>query len=77
MLLSSLANLELGVVQVFQTSSRAVLRQFKAHQRPVHVARFSPDKLHVLSGSDDATVGALNPENPKPICSVYSRCLTV
>ena len=42
--------------QVFQTNSRAVLRQLKAHQRPVHVARFSPDKLHVLSGSDDATV---------------------
>lgn len=36
--------------------SRAVLRQLKGHQRPVHVARFSPDKLHVLSGGDDATV---------------------
>jgi WD40 repeat protein len=43
-------------MQVFQTSSRAVLRQLKAHQRPVHVARFSPDKLHVVSASDDATV---------------------
>ena len=46
----------MALVQVFQTSSRAVLRQLKAHQRPVHVARFSPDKLHVVSGSDDATV---------------------
>lgn len=47
---------ESGIVQIFQTNSRAVLRQLKAHQRPVHVARFSPDKLHVLSGADDATV---------------------
>ena len=47
---------EIGTVQIFQTNSRAVLRQLKAHQRPVHVARFSPDKLHVLSASDDATV---------------------
>jgi U3 small nucleolar RNA-associated protein 15 len=42
--------------QVFDVGSRAVLRQLKGHQRPVHVARFSPDKLHVLSGGDDATV---------------------
>lgn len=48
------------MLQVFQTNSRAVLRQLKAHQRPVHVARFSPDKLHVLSGSDDATVGSID-----------------
>mmetsp|Transcript_5412 Transcript_5412/g.11948 ORF Transcript_5412/g.11948 Transcript_5412/m.11948 type:complete len:530 (-) Transcript_5412:1074-2663(-) len=44
-----------GVVQVFDSSSRAVLRQLKAHKRPTHVTRFSPDKLHVLSGSDDVT----------------------
>lgn len=41
--------------QVFDPSSRGVLRQFKAHKRAVHVTRFSPDKLHVLSGSDDVT----------------------
>ncbi|GAX79819.1 hypothetical protein CEUSTIGMA_g7259.t1 [Chlamydomonas eustigma] len=45
-----------GMVQVFDTGSRSVLRQFKAHQRPTHVTRFSPDKQHVLSGSDDVTV---------------------
>lgn len=45
--------------QVFDVGSRAVLRQLKGHQRPVHVARFSPDKLHVLSGGDDATVRLL------------------
>lgn len=45
-----------GVVQIFETSSRTVLRQLKEHKRAVHVARFSPDKVHVLSGSDDVTV---------------------
>lgn len=54
---------ESGIVQIFQTTSRAVLRQLKAHQRPVHVTRFSPDKLHVLSASDDATVG---PKTSRP-----------
>lgn len=43
-------------MQVFDTSSRALLRQFKGHRQPVHIARFGPDKLHVLSASDDATV---------------------
>ena len=33
-----------------------MLRQLKGHARPVHVARFSPDKVHVLSGGDDVTV---------------------
>lgn len=45
-----------GVVQVFDANSRGVLRQLKAHKRPAHVARFSADKVHVLSGSDDVTV---------------------
>ena len=44
-----------GIVQVFDTGSRTVLRQFKGHKRACHVARFSPDRLHVLSGSDDVT----------------------
>lgn len=33
-----------------------MLRQLKGHQRPVHVARFAPDKVHVLSGGDDVTL---------------------
>ena len=43
-------------VQVFDSGSRAVLRQFQGHKRAVHVTRFAPDKLHVLSGGDDVTV---------------------
>lgn len=40
--------------QVFDANSRGLLRQLKGHQRPVHVTRFAPDRLHVLSGGDDA-----------------------
>jgi len=45
-----------SIVQVFDANSRAVLRQLRGHKRPVHVTRWSPDRLHVLSGSDDVTV---------------------
>jgi len=50
------AGCESGIVQVFDLASRSVLRQFRAHQRATHATHFSRDKLHVLSGSDDATV---------------------
>ncbi|KAJ2785453.1 U3 small nucleolar RNA-associated protein [Coemansia javaensis] len=45
-----------GLVQVFDGSSRAILRTFRGHTDPVRVARFLPNKVHVLSGSDDKTV---------------------
>jgi U3 small nucleolar RNA-associated protein 15 len=45
-----------GVVQVFDANSRAVLRQFVGHRRPVHALNFGYDKLHLLSGGDDATL---------------------
>ncbi len=44
------------VTQVFDPKSQTLLRQLKGHERPVHTTRFSPSKMHVLSGSDDATV---------------------
>jgi U3 small nucleolar RNA-associated protein 15 len=51
------AGSEDGVVRVFDTSSRAVLRQLKGHApRAARVARFAPDKAHVLTGGDDVTV---------------------
>jgi WD40 repeat protein len=43
-------------LQVFDAGSRSVLRQFKGHARPCQVVRWSPDKLHLLSGSDDVTL---------------------
>lgn len=50
---------ETGVVQLFDCASRSVLRQLRGHQKPCHVTRFSPDKVHVLSGGDDVTVSPL------------------
>ena len=51
------------VVQVFDPNAgnkdERLVRQLKGHERPVHTTRFAPSKFHVLSGSDDATVGAL------------------
>ncbi|CAG9465283.1 unnamed protein product [Pedinophyceae sp. YPF-701] len=47
---------EQGVVQLMDAASRSVLRQFKGHRRAVHCTRFSPDRLKVLSASDDVTV---------------------
>jgi U3 small nucleolar RNA-associated protein 15 len=40
---------------VFDSTSRVILRQLKAHKVATHVARWSPDKTHVLTGSDDVT----------------------
>ena len=47
---------ESGVVQVFELESRNVLRKFEGHIRPVHAAAFSPEKVHILSASDDKSV---------------------
>lgn len=45
-----------GVVQLFDCGSRAVLRKFSAHVAAVRAVRWSGDKLHLASASDDATV---------------------
>lgn len=44
------------LLQVFNMADRSVLRQFEGHKRAVHVSHFSSSLVHVLSGSDDATV---------------------
>lgn len=50
------------MVQVFDpyagNKDERLVRQLKGHERPVHTTRFAPSKFHVLSGSDDATVGS-------------------
>ncbi|KAI9318662.1 WD40-repeat-containing domain protein [Dichotomocladium elegans] len=45
-----------GLVQMFDINSRAILRTFREHNLPVHVTKFSSDKTHILSASDDRTV---------------------
>lgn len=46
-----------GLVQVFDTSSRSILRTINLHRLPVQVTKFSPhDLTTMLTGSDDKTV---------------------
>ncbi|BBN07081.1 U3 small nucleolar RNA-associated protein 15 [Marchantia polymorpha subsp. ruderalis] len=48
---------ESGLIQVFDATSRTVLRQLKGHKRAVHWVRYSlEDRLHVLSAGDDNSV---------------------
>jgi len=47
---------EAGVVALFDCASRATLRKFSAHVAAVRCVRWSMDKLHLGSASDDATV---------------------
>jgi U3 small nucleolar RNA-associated protein 15 len=55
-----LAGGDSGVIQAFDTGSRAILRQWRgeqAHRLPVHVVRWSPRVLtDLMSCSDDRTV---------------------
>lgn len=44
------------VLQVFDASSRSILRTLKGHDLPVHVSRFSSTPTQILSASDDRTV---------------------
>lgn len=45
-----------GLIQVFDTTSRAILRTLRGHTSPVHVTRFSPTGVEIMSASDDRTV---------------------
>ncbi|EST08951.1 WD40 repeat [Kalmanozyma brasiliensis GHG001] len=45
-----------GLIQVFDTTSRAILRSMRGHTGPVHVTRFSPNGTQIMSASDDRTV---------------------
>ncbi|KAL3689000.1 hypothetical protein R1sor_015309 [Riccia sorocarpa] len=48
---------ETGLIQVFDSSSRTLLRQLRGHKGAVHWVRYSlHDKLHVLSAGDDNSV---------------------
>uniref|UniRef100_A0A1B0FJL0 U3 small nucleolar RNA-associated protein 15 homolog n=1 Tax=Glossina morsitans morsitans TaxID=37546 RepID=A0A1B0FJL0_GLOMM len=47
---------EQGLVKLFDTSTKNVLRLFKGHKAPVHRVNFTADLLHIASFSDDKTV---------------------
>lgn len=46
-----------GLIQIFDLNTRAILRTWKKHDRPVQVTKFSPTNLtRVLSASDDTSI---------------------
>ncbi|KAK2759892.1 hypothetical protein FQN54_002626 [Arachnomyces sp. PD_36] len=48
---------ESGLIQVFDVNSRAILKTWKEHKRPVWMSKFSPgDPTALMSTSDDMTV---------------------
>ncbi|KAI8125202.1 hypothetical protein FF38_02294 [Lucilia cuprina] len=58
---------EQGLVKLFDTSSKNVLRLFKGHKAPVHRVNFTSDLLHIASFSDDKTVKLWDVANEKAI----------
>eukprot|EP01069_Polyplicarium_translucidae_P002211 Polyplicarium_translucidae@DN1955_c0_g1_i2.p1 len=45
-----------GLVQVFDVSTRGVLRRLKGHTQSVRCCAFAPTGTHVVSGGDDSTL---------------------
>jgi U3 small nucleolar RNA-associated protein 15 len=60
-------------MQVFDSGSRALLRQLKGHKAPVHVARFAADQLHVLSGGDDGVVAVWDVTSGQQVSSMLGH----
>ncbi|KAM7348937.1 U3 small nucleolar RNA-associated protein 15 homolog [Cochliomyia hominivorax] len=58
---------EQGLVKLFDTSSKNILRLFKGHKAPVHRVNFTSDLLHIASFSDDKTVKLWDVANEKSI----------
>lgn len=57
-----------GLVQVFDTSSRSILRTIDLHKFPVHVTKFSPhDLTTLLTASDDKTMRIWDMPTQKPV----------
>ncbi|XP_075447863.1 U3 small nucleolar RNA-associated protein 15 homolog [Ascaphus truei] len=49
------AGCEDSIVQLFDISGKAALRQFQGHSKAVHFVDFTSDKYRIVSGSDDCT----------------------
>lgn len=62
-----------SILQVFDTSSRALLRQLRGHRRPVHAVSFGSDKLHLLSGGDDAAVRLWDITSGVQVCQLQGH----
>ncbi|NP_001011103.1 U3 small nucleolar RNA-associated protein 15 homolog [Xenopus tropicalis] len=73
------AGCEDSVVQLFDISGKAALRQFSGHSKAVHFVDFTADKYRIVSGSDDYTSRLWDIPNGVEITSYnehtdYIRC---
>ncbi|XP_066459006.1 U3 small nucleolar RNA-associated protein 15 homolog [Eleutherodactylus coqui] len=73
------AGCEDSVVQLFDISGKAALRQFTGHSKAVHFVDFTADKFRMVSGSDDYTCKIWDVPNGVQISSFkehtdYVRC---
>ena len=65
---------ESGALQVFDVSSRAILKTWKEHKQPVWTSRFSPEEATTLmSASDDRTVRLWDLPSEKSITSLLGH----
>jgi U3 small nucleolar RNA-associated protein 15 len=71
---------ETGRIQVFDVSSRAILKTWLTHKQPVWTTKFSPaDPTTLLSASDDRTVRLWDLPSSEPVTTFvghadYVRC---
>ena len=56
------------IVNVFDMSSRAILRSFKGHTAPIHVTKFAQDNVHIFSASDDKSCRYWDMPTQKAVC---------
>ncbi|KAL6176192.1 hypothetical protein ACLB2K_052827 [Fragaria x ananassa] len=69
-----------GLVQVFDVKTRTPLRRLRSHTRPVRFVKFPlHDKLHLVSGGDDAVVKYWDVAGETTVCDFlghkdYVRC---
>ncbi|XP_008222448.1 PREDICTED: protein SLOW WALKER 1 [Prunus mume] len=69
-----------GLVQVFDVKTRTPLRKLRSHTRPARFVKYPvADKLHLVSGGDDAIVKYWDVSGETPICDLlghkdYVRC---
>lgn len=61
---------ETGAIQIFDVSSRAILKTWKEHKQPVWCTKFSPnDPTALMSASDDRTTRLWDLPSQKSTCS--------
>ncbi|XVE77709.1 hypothetical protein DITRI_Ditri13aG0084600 [Diplodiscus trichospermus] len=69
-----------GLIQVFDVKTRTPLRRLRSHTRPVRFVKYPVlDKLHLLSGGDDAIVKFWDVAGESPVLDLmghkdYVRC---